>query len=375
MKLPPFELERYFAQYEFSSPYLLSCSDCESLSMEELLSRADDEARNLWETLRLGYTESTGHPILREEIAGLYTEMQAENILTLVPEEGIFIAVHTLLKPGDHIIATFPGYQSLYQIAQSLGCEVSYWKPREETHWQFNADEFEALFKRNTKLVVINFPHNPTGALIEKDVFSSIFEISEKHGSIVFSDEMYRFLEYDEEDRLPSACDISGNAVSLFGMSKSFSLPGLRVGWLAAGNKSLLNDFATFKDYTTICSSAPSEVLALIALREKETIITRNIGILQKNLRLLKDFFRENEAHFQWTPPKAGPIGFAGLKGEIDSAAFCKDLREKMGVMLLPSTVYNYGNRHFRLGFGRKNFQGALEKLSEYLINCSENCP
>ncbi|MGW8145029.1 MAG: aminotransferase class I/II-fold pyridoxal phosphate-dependent enzyme, partial [Anaerolineales bacterium] len=138
MQIPAFQLERYFAKYEFSARYLLSSSDCEPLSMRELLSLADTEMTDAWENLKLGYTESWGHPLLREEIAGIYQQVGSEEILTVVPEEGIFLIMNALLEPGDHVICTYPGYQSLYEIARSIGCQVSTWEPDEEQGWYFD---------------------------------------------------------------------------------------------------------------------------------------------------------------------------------------------------------------------------------------------
>jgi hypothetical protein len=138
MQIAPFELERYFGRYEFSARYLLSSSDCEALSLAGLLAMADDQMARMWRELRLGYTESWGHPLLREEIAGLYNGLAAENVLTVVPEEGIFLLMQALVRPGDHVVCTMPGYQSLYEIARSIGAEVDGWYPHEDQGWRFN---------------------------------------------------------------------------------------------------------------------------------------------------------------------------------------------------------------------------------------------
>jgi aspartate/methionine/tyrosine aminotransferase len=367
MKIKPFELERYFAKYEFTTPYLLSPSDCEPLSLQELLTMGDEDSLKKWENLSLAYTESQGHLALREEIAKLYADLQPNDFLVVAPEEGIFIAMNVLLEKGDHAIATFPGYQSLYEIASSLGCEVSKWMPNAEEGWKFNIEELRSLVQENTKLIVINFPHNPTGAMVSKEDFEQILQIAKEKSIFVFSDEMYRFLEYDEADRLPSASELYENAVSLFGVSKSFALPGLRMGWLATKNSNLLSEFLRFKDYTTICPSAPSEILALMALRAKDKILERNLDIIKNNLYVLDEFFNRYSDLLDWVRPKAGTIAFPKLKGSQSIADFCLDLVEKKGVMLLPATVYSYEGNNFRVGFGRKNTSEALTKLEEYI--------
>ncbi len=367
MKIPPFELERYFARYEFSARYLLSSSDCDGISQSELVANAIPETRELWDQLTLGYTESLGHPKLRQEIAHLYHGIRPEDCLVVVPEEGILIAMNCILQPGDHIICTFPGYQSLYQIAESLGCEITCWEPEEENGWYFNPDFLEMNIRPNTRLVVVNFPHNPTGHLPSRADYNRIITIARQRDLYLFSDEMYRFLEYDPRDRLPSACEEYEKAISLFGMSKTFGLAGLRLGWLITRDTELFQRLAEFKDYTTICSSAPSEILAIMGLQARQTLIGRHLVRIQRNLGLLDEFFNEFKEDFEWIKPRAGTIGFPRIRLEISSAGFCRRVVQDANIMLLPSTVYGYGDRHFRLGFGRENFPEGLEKLQGYL--------
>jgi aspartate/methionine/tyrosine aminotransferase len=335
--------------------------------MKELLDMSDENSLGLWNGLKLGYTESQGNPVLREEVSRLYKTITPENVLITSPEEGIYIAMNNILSKGDHVIATFPGYQSLYEIANSLGCEVSPWAPKEDKGWTFDTDDLQDLIRDHTKLIVINFPHNPTGATIPQSGLEKIIEIAKQKNIILFSDEMYRFLEYDESDRTSSACDLYDNAVSLFGMSKSFALAGLRIGWLTTRNNSLFRQFASYKDYTTLCSSAPSEILAVIALRAKERILRRNLDMIKSNLIRIDDFFVEHAELFEWHKPKAGPIGFPKLKGDKKAADFCLDLVEKKGVMLLPADQYDFEGNNFRIGFARKNMPEALTKLEEYI--------
>jgi len=366
MKIKPFELERYFAKYEFSAPYLLSCSDCEPLEMKHLLSMASQESLDLWNDLTIAYTESQGHPLLRNEISKLYKNITAGETMVIVPEEGIFIAMNVLLAKGDHVITTFPGYQSLYEVANSQGCEVSKWLPDE--NGQFNVHSLFEQVKSNTKLIVFNFPHNPTGATISEDELNEIISFARERNIFIFSDEMYRFLEYNEADRLPSVSDIYENSISLFGMSKTFSLPGLRIGWLTTKNKEIYQQIANFKDYTTICSSAPSEILAIIGLQNKEKIISENLKIISKNLSIIDEFAKRHSNIFKWKKPKAGTIAFPELRLSIHVDEFCKKLVDEKGVMLLPSSVYNYDKSCARLGFGRKNMPEALAKLDEFLV-------
>ncbi|MCP4602535.1 MAG: aminotransferase class I/II-fold pyridoxal phosphate-dependent enzyme [Proteobacteria bacterium] len=367
MKLKPFQLERYFAKYEFFAKYLLCCSDCESLSMEELLALSDSETLNLWKNLKFGYTETSGHPLLREEISNIYKGISSDDVLVVTPEEGIFIALNTILEKGDHVICTFPGYQSLYEISESLGCDVTMWSPKEQDGWSFDVNDVRENIRSNTKLIIANFPHNPTGSMPSPAEFLDLINIAKDCGAYFFSDEMYRFLEIDTKFRLPSACEEYERAITLFGMSKTFGLPGLRIGWLVTRNREILEEICTFKDYTTICSSAPSEILSIIALRARNEIILKQIERLRRNLKALKEFFNHQSRFFSIEIPLGGSICFPRLLIEQSSLDFCENLVKEEGILLVPSTLFDYGDNHIRMGFGRENTPQAIDRFSSVL--------
>lgn len=362
MRIAPFALERHFALHEFTAPHLLSSSDCDGLPLADVLSLADDETRALWEDLRLGYTDSRGLPLLRAEIAKLYPGVSPDQIMVMVPEEAIFVAMNALLKAGDHVVCAFPGYQSLYAVAESLGCEVTRWRPREDEGWRFAPEDLAALLRPDTKLLVVNFPHNPTGALPSAADHARILELARGCGARVFSDEMYRFLELDPAERLPSVCALDARAVSLFGMSKTFGLAGLRVGWLATRDADLYARLAELRDYTTICGAAPSELLAVMALRARDRLVAAHVARLKKNLAVLDEFFRRRP-DFSWTRPRAGTVALARLPAGTGADAFCARAVKDAGVMVLPSTVYGFGDAHIRLGYGRAAMPEALNRL------------
>jgi aspartate/methionine/tyrosine aminotransferase len=216
---------------------------------------------------------------------------------------------------------------------------------------------------------VVNFPHNPTGATISQKDFSEIIDICRENNIYLFSDEMYRFLEYDPKNRLPSASDLYEKAISLFGLSKSFALPGLRIGWLSSRDKELMQKIGEFKDYTTICNNSPGEILAIIALRNKDRILKRNLDIISENLELLDRFFAKYQDMFMWNRPVAGPIAFPEFKGELPISEFCEKLVEKNSTMLLPASVYGVKGNFFRIGFARKNLNEGLKKLEDFILN------
>ncbi|MFQ5628534.1 MAG: aminotransferase class I/II-fold pyridoxal phosphate-dependent enzyme, partial [bacterium] len=363
MKISDFKLERYFAAHEFNAPYLLCCSACESFTIEDILQFENDACENFMR-LGLGYTESPGHPALREAIAGLYANMNAEQILVHSgAEEAIFSFMQVALNRGDHLIVHSPCYQSLYEVARASGCDVTPWPAEENTGWALDIDFLLRAIKKNTKAIAINCPHNPTGYLMPKAQLQQIIEIARSHSLYLFSDEVYRLLEYEPANRLPAACDLFEKAVSLGVMSKAFGLAGLRIGWIATQDRALFEKMSAFKDYTTICNSAPSEFLAAIALRNQDRILQRNLQIIRKNLALLNGFFQRHKNIFAWQPPRAGCIAFPRLKIDQDVENFCAELLEQAGVLLLPASMYGYGDKHFRIGFSRINMPEALAAL------------
>lgn len=369
MKMRPFQIERFFARYEFNAPYLLSSSDCEALSIHELLS-LEEEAAERFQHHWLGYTESQGSPELRQAITMLYQSINQEQVLVHTgAEEAIFAFMNAVLERNDHIIVHFPCYQSLFEVANAIGCEVTLWETHEEKGWELDLDRLQQSMRGNTKAIIVNCPHNPTGYLMSKTKQQQILEIAREHECIVFSDEVYRGLEQNPDETLPAACDLYEHAVSLGVMSKTFGLPGLRIGWIATRDQHIYASMATFKDYLTICNSAPSEFLATVALRSKSQIIARNKHIIEENMRLLASFFATYHHLFSWIAPKAGSIAFPGIRFEQDVEQFCTDLVQKQGVLLLPGTCYDFGHKHFRIGFGRKNMPECLGRLEVYIKN------
>jgi aspartate/methionine/tyrosine aminotransferase len=367
MNLAPFAIERYFARHEFSAPHLLCCSDCEPLLMSELLAMADAETTRLWRELTLGYTESPGHPLLRAAVAELYPGLRAEEILVAAPEEGIFLLMHSLLSPGDHVVCTQPAYQSLHEVARSVGCEISSWEPTGSSDWSFDVERLRELMRPDTKLVVVNFPHNPTGFVPTPTEFEALVQVVREHGAWLLSDEMYRFLEIGSNKILPPACTLYERAFSLSGLSKAFGLPGLRVGWLASSDTETLARAAGLKDYTTICNSAPSEILALMALRSRETILERQRERLARNVTVLEEFFGQRPEIFTWKRPLGGSVCFPAMPTVEDTTAFCEELVREAGILLAPSALFQYGHNHIRIGFGRENLPDVLARFGDYL--------
>jgi aspartate/methionine/tyrosine aminotransferase len=329
---------------------------------------ADDETRALWDGLALGYTESTGHPLLRREIAALYDAVDADDVLVFAgAEEAIFCLANVLLGTGDHAVVTWPGYQSLYEVARATGADVTLHELREDAGWSIDLDALRRQVTPATRLIVVNAPHNPTGMQPDAATMTGLIALAEDAGAYLLLDEVYRFLEFDPADRLPAGADALERGLSIGVMSKSFAMAGLRIGWLATRDRELLARCAAFKDYTTICSSAPSEILALIGLRARETVLARSMGIVEGNLERLDAFFETWADRFSWVRPRAGSVGFPRLTVPgVSIDEWAAQLVEEEGVLLLPGSQFGFGGNHFRLGFGRTDLPVALDRLEAF---------
>ena len=370
--LPDFRLETYFSRWEFKARYHLCASDMESLSLAELLALASDEDRAAWESLHLGYTETYGAPALREAIAATYDRIEPSQILTFAgAEEGIFVAMQVLLDADDHAIVVTPNYQAAETVPASI-CAVSGVALDPDDDWNLDLDRIRENMRPNTKLISLNFPHNPTGKVIDAGTLEAIVGLADKYGAYVFSDEVYRLLERSDGLRLPQVADIYERGLSLNVMSKSYGLPGLRIGWIACRDGGLLSAMERAKHYLSICNSAPSEALARIALAAREQILARNRALVERNLALLDAFFADYPDLFDWRIPDGGCIGYPRYRGDDGVESFCKDLVEQSSVLLLPASVYQSGLTdtpadRFRIGFGRANLAEGLEVLRRHL--------
>lgn len=377
-----FELEVFFSKWEFSAEHHMTASDVESLSVKSLLALASDEDRARFEELWLGYTETWGAPDLRTEIASTYALMKKENILCLAGAgEGIYALAKVLLTPSDHVIVPVPNYQSAETVPLSV-CDVSAvtlqrkesWPANgtSSAEWRLDLDDIRAAIKPNTRMISLNFPHNPTGMLMPRDDLDELIALCREKGIIIFSDEVYRGIELDESDQMPQIADVYELGVSLNVMSKAYGLPGLRIGWLAAADTDLLRRIERYKHYLSICNSAPSERLALIALKARDEILGRNLAILRENVLELEKLFEDFPGLVEFQRPMGGCVAFPKFIGPGDGEDFCRSLIEKSGVLLLPSSIYASEVSatppdHFRIGFGRdKVFKDGLHAMRQH---------
>jgi len=369
MQLKPFKLERFFAKYEFNVEYQMSASDCESMSVGELLSY-DTRVTPLGglEQLQLGYTESKGDPQLREAVSSLYSQVSPEGVLIAAPEELIFLFLNAHLAKDDHVVITTPAYQSLTEIPRSLGCRVSTWPVElRNGHWQLDFDYLEREMSDSTKMVIVNIPHNPTGLAFTEAEKKGLTEILRRHGTLLLADEMYWQLEYADEVSSTPFCDLYEKAVSLSGLSKAYGLPGLRIGWLAGQSSELLEPAAQLKDYTTICNSAPSELLALIAVQKSSQLVGRCRGIIAENLSLLRELAEGHPHSIELLPGQGGSILFPRFTDGRSAENASQKLIEKQNLLMLPGPLFDMPDNYFRVGLGRTSFAQVLNKFEDIL--------
>jgi aspartate/methionine/tyrosine aminotransferase len=367
MEITPFATEQYYALYEFRAPHLLSVSDCETVSISELAQMAGADLAALGE-LTLGYTESQGRPELREAIAKGYEHISAEDVLVLnSPVEGIYLVMRALLEPDDEAIVLTPAYDALINLAEFASKRVHRWQlqPTNDS-WTLDFDALAGLMSDRTRLVVVNFPHNPTGLLPAAADLERLVDVARDRRAWLFCDEMYRGLEFGPAPALPSAVDVYEKAVVLSGLSKSYGLPGLRAGWLVVRKERLRERLLNWKYYTSICPPAPTEHLALMALQAGPELIARNRQIIQENLALADDFFGRWPELLTWRRPQAGSVSLARINVP-DVRQYCHRLAREAGVVLLPGEFMGSPPGHVRFGFGRRSFGPALAHYEAHL--------
>ncbi|MBS1152082.1 MAG: aminotransferase [Myxococcaceae bacterium] len=332
--------------------------------MQELLAFEPTAQERLLK-LGLGYVDAIGTPELRSAIASLYSKASQDEVLCFAgAEEPIFAFFNEALSPGDHVIAHWPAYQSLYSVAQAVGAAVTKWEADERNRWQLDPDELPRLVRPETKVLVINSPHNPSGALLEPDRLDAIVAFARKHGLWIFSDEVYRGLEHDPAARNPAVVDLYERGVSLGALAKSYGLAGLRIGWVACQDRALLSRLSAFKDYLTICNAGPSELLGALALRHGEALIARCRQIVLANLAVADGFLARQAERLSWVRPTAGTTSLVRVER---AGAFSAGLLQDTGVLVMAGQDFEYRDTHFRLGLGRRNFPQAVAEIEAWL--------
>ncbi|KAI1393018.1 PLP-dependent transferase [Hypoxylon trugodes] len=404
VQLPAFEVERWMDTHE-NTPGVLNIAEtcCSSVSINQLVqfdtSKQQDGRSVVDPSARLGYGTIRGSEELRRNLATMYNEDQNATRNNSVPpvtsndiiiQQGAIAAnrdvFYSLVGPGDHVVCVFPTYQQLYSIPKSLGAEVSLWELKQSEGYVPNVGDLEALIKDNTKMVVINNPNNPTGATIPVEVLEKIVSVAKKNDIILFSDEVYQPLFHGvEQDSIPPSILALNypKTVVTGSMSKAWALAGLRLGWAASRDASIIDAIASARDYTTISVSGLDDQVARYALSAsvRPQLLARNISLAKKNLDLLARFVEDHPTVCTWVRPNAGTTAFLGFKDKngapVDDEAFCKDVLSKTKVFFVPgSRCFGNGETSSFNGFVRIGYvcetevlRQALEELSGYIAD------
>lgn len=365
--LSHFRLEEYLAPREFDTNIMFCASDVESRSISELLFLASEKEKREFLNLSLKYTTPAGHPALRASLAQMTPGLQSENFQCFAgAEEAIYCAARALLTSSDHVIVVTPCYQSLKSVALTI-CEVSE-VPLEKRNgsWHLDLEKVASLIRPNTKMVFVNFPHNPTGYIPSLEEFQGLVNLVRKNGIYLFCDEVYQNLTLDRKKTLPSASTLYERAISLGVTSKSFGLAGLRVGWVSSQDLKVLSQLAEYKHYLSICNSAPSEFLAKIAVDHREVIWAQNHELLSKNFQLLKYYFAQNQDIFEWLEPQGACTCYPRYLGKERITTLADAMLDKYRIVILPDWVYEQENNHFRISFGRRDMPQALALFEKF---------
>ncbi|HXL04529.1 MAG TPA: aminotransferase class I/II-fold pyridoxal phosphate-dependent enzyme [Bacillota bacterium] len=369
MELKPFALERWFGKYEFTARYNIAESCIKPFTVPELEEICGCDLLRTPEITNLGYTDSRGILELREEIAKLYPGRTTDNVLiTTGAIEANYLVFMALLRPGDVVFTEFPAYQQLYEVPRALLSEVKLWELRSESNYRPDISKLDATMAASgTRMIVINHPHNPTGASLDAGSMAAICEIADQYGAVLLSDEVYRGLTLVDGIATPSAQLFSDNAITVGSMSKAFGLSGLRVGWIV-GPEDIIEKCWTIRDYTSICPPGPSQAIALAALRNIGSIMARNTSLLRKNFSILNQWMSSNSDILSWIPPCEGAVAFVKYHVDADSVQVARELANADSVLVVPGACFDVEG-HFRIGFGgdTDTLQAGLELTAKRL--------
>ncbi len=373
MAFPELKMAAWHAAMQAHVKYDLSASSAQSASIADLLEWSDAAARVLWtdfcgDNVKLGYNSPLGMSILRNEIARWYG-ISPEHCLTFAGAvEAIFCACATLLSESDEVVLITPGFEPLWAIPEALKCKVTKvpldYSVEKDNSWSLDLNKVEQALHSLPKLLIVNFPNNPTGMTISEDDMKGIIELVDKKGIWLLSDEVFRGLEYNTPS-LPSFASLYHRAISIGVLSKALGLGGVRVGWAACQDQTMLQQMLNRKFYFSVCNGQADEILATLALRARETILWKNNLLIQENLKALKVFFQQHSELLSCAQPQSGCTAFPQFN-ERSKHTSCEDLVKSSGIKLLPGHLFSEDKAlHFRIGFGYASFNENLCRLSK----------
>ncbi|MGB3813197.1 MAG: aminotransferase [Shinella sp.] len=369
MKIRDFGVEIWMNRYENDCELNLAETCVESLTVEELLDMAGKRDDILAELLpmKLTYGAIEGSERLRGLIAGMYEKQAIENVVVTHGAIGANALVHeTLVEPGDRVISVLPTYQQHYSIPESFGADVNILTLTAQHGFLPDLAELRTLATPGTKLICLNNPNNPTGSLMDRDFLRQVVEIARGCGAWILCDEVYRGTDQDGDGMTASIADLYEKGISTGSMSKTYSLAGLRLGWIV-GPKDFLRAVSIHRDYNTISVGMLDDHFAAIALENRDRILARSHAITRRNLAVLAEWVA-GEPLISWVKPKSGTTALLKYELPLTSQAFCVRLLERTGVMLTPGSAMDMEG-YLRIGYanGEAILREGLKRLSVFL--------
>lgn len=370
MNIKTFAVEQWMNEYEVEAVYNIAETCVESLTVNELISIDGTDPEKFLVDLgknKLTYGHIEGSLDFRTLVSNQYQSLDADNVLVTNGAIGAnFLLLYSLIQPGDHVVAVHPTYQQLYEVPTSFGATVDLLPLREENNYLPDLNELKSLVNEKTKMIIINNPNNPSGAIIEKEMLEEIVEIARSYDAYILCDEVYRKLLQEDDLVVPSIVDLYEKGISTSSMSKVLSLAGLRLGWIA-GPKEVIYECFRHRDYTTISCGMLDDILAVHALKNYDKILDRNRKIIKENLTIL-DAWVEKEPLISYVKPRAGTTAMLKYDLPVSSEDFCIGLFKANGAFLTPGSCFDIES-HVRIGYACKTevLEQGLQKVSEYL--------
>lgn len=370
MKIKPFAVEEWMNAWEVGAKYNIAETCVDSISMNELFELTGEDKTEFLNRLcarRLSYGDIEGLPEFRKGVCGLYKTLNIENI---VPTHGASGANHhvfySLISPGDRVVSIMPTYQQLYSIPESYGADVQILHLSKENNYLPDLEKLRRLVTPETKMICINNPNNPTGALMSEQMLREIVEIARSADAWILCDEVYRHLS-QEDDWCPSIVDLYEKGISVSSMSKVFSLAGLRLGWIATHDMSVVKSCLSHRDYNLVSCGVFDEMLAAAALKHRDKLLERSRKIVLENLQILDDWV-SSEPHVSYVKPKAGTTALVYYDLDIPSYEFCEEMYKKTGAFVTPGDCFEVPHS-MRIGYayGKQDLIDGLKAISEYI--------
>ena len=370
MKIKPFAVEEWMNAWEVGAKYNIAETCVDSISMNELFELTGEDKTEFLNRLcarRLSYGDIEGLPEFRKGVCALYKTLNIENI---VPTHGASGANHhvfySLISPGDRVVSIMPTYQQLYSIPESYGADVQILHLSKENNYLPDLEKLRRLVTPETKIICINNPNNPTGALMSEQLLREIVEIARSADAWILCDEVYRHLS-QEDDWCPSIVDLYEKGISVSSMSKVFSLAGLRLGWIATHDMSVVKSCLSHRDYNLVSCGVFDEMLAAAALKHRDKLLERSRKIVRENLQILDDWV-SSEPHVSYVKPKAGTTALVYYDLDIPSYEFCEEMYKKTGAFVTPGDCFEVPHS-MRIGYayGKQDLIDGLKAISEYI--------